>query len=196
MKSITKQIVNRIRGNGRGWVFTPQDFLDLGSRAAIDQTLSRLAQADTIRRLKRGLYDYPKQHPRLGQLTPSPDAIANAIARKTGAAWQVSNARAANALGLTTQVPAKPIYFIHGTPQQVTIGQQTIDFRQGSARRMVGAGTTWGTALRALDYFGKDGINDDVIAQLADKLTAKDIAALRKSFYAIPDWKRNVINQI
>ena len=196
MNSTSKQIISRIRGKGKGWVFTPKDFLDLGGRAAVDQAISRLAKTGTIRRLKRGLYDYPKRHPRLGQLTPSPDDIASAIARKTGGHWQMSSARAANAIGLTTQVPAKPIYFIQGSPGKIVIGQQVIMFRRGSPKRMAGAGTPAGTILQALDYLGRDGISDDVVAQLAKRLTNKDIAALQKYSNYVPDWKRSVINQL
>ena len=36
---------------------------DIGSREAIDITLHRLARKGTIRRLARGVYDYPKDHP-------------------------------------------------------------------------------------------------------------------------------------
>ena len=205
VKTVSKQIVNRIRNKGRGWVFTPKDFLDLGNRAAIDQTLSRLVQTDdqhrsnqglAVRRLHQGLYDFPKYHSRMGLLSPAPDAIADAVARKTGGKWQVSSTRAANAVGLTTQVPAKPNYFIQGAPKKIKIGQLTINFRKASSRQMIGAGTSWGTVLRALDYLGKDGITNDVVAKLANKLSDKDIVALQKNSYAIPDWKRNLVNRI
>jgi len=36
------------------------DFLDLGSRDAIDQALSRMTSAGDIRRITRGLYDLPR----------------------------------------------------------------------------------------------------------------------------------------
>ena len=70
------KIKRRIIGKGRGAVFTPADFLDLGSRASVDQTLSRLTDQGVIRRLARGIYDYPKTSPRLGRLSPDPDAVA------------------------------------------------------------------------------------------------------------------------
>lgn len=66
------KIKRRIIGKGRGAVFTPADFLDLGSRASVDQTLSRLTDQGVIRRLARGIYDYPKTSPRLGRLSPDP----------------------------------------------------------------------------------------------------------------------------
>jgi hypothetical protein len=57
-------ILDRIRASGRGKVFASKDFLDLGSREAVDQALSRLARAGEIQRLGRGLYHYPRTNPR------------------------------------------------------------------------------------------------------------------------------------
>ena len=80
MSAVADKIINRVRGKGRGWAFTPKDFLDLGTRGSVDMSLTRLVQAGHIRRIGRGLYDYPKLHERLGALTPDADAIAQAVA--------------------------------------------------------------------------------------------------------------------
>ena len=98
----------------RGGVFTPSDFLDVAGRAAVDQALSRLVKGGKLRRLARGLYDFPKLHPKLGPLSPAPDDVAQALARETGSQVQIVGARAANALGLSTQVPAKSSYLTDG----------------------------------------------------------------------------------
>jgi hypothetical protein len=81
MKSIKKspqavdsRIVATIHGRGRGSVFVPADFLEIGSREAVDLALHRLARKGTIRRLARGVYDFPKEHPVLGPLSPSAEA--------------------------------------------------------------------------------------------------------------------------
>ncbi len=63
------QILSRIYGRGNGCVVTPGDFLDLGSRQAVDLALHRLAKKGTLRRLARGLYDYPRIDPELGFLS-------------------------------------------------------------------------------------------------------------------------------
>ena len=47
-KSIDGQILQRVKAVGRGRVFTPRDFLDLGSRDAVDKALSRHAQSGAI----------------------------------------------------------------------------------------------------------------------------------------------------
>ena len=107
--SMQDKIVERLRRQGQGKVFTPKDFLDLGSRESVDQALSRLAKAETVQRLGRGLYCYPKINKRLGIIiSPDVDEIASALARQTGSRIAPSGAMAANRLGLSTQVPAKP----------------------------------------------------------------------------------------
>ena len=79
-QSIDSQILATIRKRGNGSVLVPADFLDLGSREAVDIALHRLARRGTIRRLARGVYDFPKEHPVLGPLQPSAEAVAKAEA--------------------------------------------------------------------------------------------------------------------
>ena len=74
MQSIDSKILSRIYGRGKGCVVTPSDFLDLGSRQAVDLTLHRLVKKGTLRRLTRGLYDYPRIDPDIGFLSPTTDA--------------------------------------------------------------------------------------------------------------------------
>src|ERR1700680_1673193 len=103
---VTQQIVQRAAAKGRGAVFTPNDFLHLGSRAAVDQALSRIARAGRLRRVARGLYDYPRIDPQLGPLTPSTDPVAQALARETGSLVQVAGAQAAHKLRFSIPAPA------------------------------------------------------------------------------------------
>src|SRR5262245_24533067 len=105
------EILRRMRGSDRGKVFTSKDFLDAGSREALDQALSRLLRTGAIQRLGRRLYCYPQKNPRLGiPVSPDPDEIAQPLARQTGSRIVPSGAVAANRLGLSMQVPAKPTY--------------------------------------------------------------------------------------
>lgn len=174
----TDKIKRRIVGKGRGAVFTPGDFLDLGSRAAIDQALSRLADQGVIRRLTRGIYDFPKQSPKLGVLSPDADAVARAIARKDRHVMQVSPARAANMLGLTAQVPAKAVYLTNGPSRTRQIGSQSIIMRNAVAKNLVGAGRPTGIVFQALRYLGKNGVDSVAIARIARALDADTRAAL------------------
>ena len=110
IQSLDTKMHSRIQGNGRGWCFTPNAFLDLAGKDAIWVTLSRLVQKGIIRRLARGLYDYPRQHSKLGLLAPDPDTVAMALASRDAIRLQASAAYAANLLGLSEQVPAKVVF--------------------------------------------------------------------------------------
>ena len=59
-QSIEDKLVSRIYGTGRGWAFSQADFADLGSRSAIDLALYRRECEGIIRRVIRGIYDYPR----------------------------------------------------------------------------------------------------------------------------------------
>ena len=119
MRDLTLKVLGRVKAGRPGAVFTTKAFGDLGKRASVDQALSRLARAGKIRRLSRGVYDFPKTHPALGSLSPDPDAVAKAIADQAGYRLQPTPARAANALGLSSQVPAQIVYLTDGSSRKI-----------------------------------------------------------------------------
>lgn len=190
------KIRRRIRGKGRGAIWTASDFTDLGPRTAVDQALSRLTDQGILRRLAQGLYDFPKISPRLGALSPSLDAVADAIARKDGRVLQISPAQAANQLGLTTQVPAKTVYLTDGPTRTRKIGAQTIELRHASSKNLIGAGQASGTVLQALRYLGEDGIDMAAIDQIARTLNADDKARLYRDSKGAPAWMQPIAEQI
>jgi hypothetical protein len=51
-QSIDNAMLNRIFGSRGGAAFSPSDFLDLGSRRAVDLALHRLVERKILRRLK------------------------------------------------------------------------------------------------------------------------------------------------
>jgi len=196
MQSVTNKILKRIMGKGRGSVVVPKDFLDLGSRAAVDQALSRLVKAGTIRRLKWGVYDYPRQHDRLGMLSASPDHVAKAIADRDGSKLQISGARAANMLGLSTQVPAKYVYLTDSSSKNITVGNRTVSLRRAVPGNLIGAGQTSGMVFQALRYLGKSGVDSHAIITLRSKLSPSDKKALGKAAKDMPAWMQDVVVQV
>jgi len=196
MQSIDSNILSRIYGTGRGSVFTPGRFLDLGSRDAVDKILSRLVQKGTIRRLARGLYDYPERHPVMGILTPSPDAIARALAGKEGIRLQPSGAYAAKRLGLATQVPARIVYLTDGPSRTVKVGNQEIRLQRTTPRNMRPAGRVSGLVIQALRHLGQKNVNDAVIQALKRKLSDRDKKWLMKDIAYAPAWVGKHLREI
>jgi hypothetical protein len=189
-------ILKRIRVHGRGWVFTPKAFLDLGTRSAVGLVLWRLTQDKTIHRLAQGLYDYPRIHKKLGILAPNPDDIAAVLAAKTGSRAQVSGARAANLMGLTDQVPAQLVYLTDGPARRVKIGAQTIQLKPTRPSKFPGAGTLAGLALQAVRAVGPHANKDLVVRQLSRALSSRDRAQLAKLTKHAPAWSHEIIRQL
>lgn len=196
MKSTVSKTLYRIRGKGRGSVHITRDFLDLGTRAAVDQALSRLVQRGHLRRLDQGIYDFPKMHPRLGALSPDPVAVAQAAARKAGCRIQVSGAQAANALGMTTQVPARLVFLTDGASKQIQLGAQVIELRHAVPRNLTGAGRKSGVVIQALRHLGRKAVDDAVIGKLQATLSADDKVVLQADAATAPDWIKLVVASI
>lgn len=187
--------MRRARSGGRGGVFTPSDFLDVAGRAAVDQALSRLAKVGKLRRLARGLYDFPRVHPKLGPLSPAPDDVAQALARETGSQVQIAGARAANALGLSNQVPAKSIYLTDGPSRRVVLGKRVVDLRHASPKHLIAPGSPAGTVVQALRHVGPVRAAD--VAQLAARhLSPNDKKTLASTAIQAPAWMRPTLVSI
>ncbi|KTE27470.1 MULTISPECIES: DUF6088 family protein [Alphaproteobacteria] len=187
--------MKRVRASGRGSVFTPSDFLTVAARSSVDQALSRLVKGGQLRRLARGLYDFPKLHPKLGALSPAPDDVAHALARETGSQVQISGARAANALGLSTQVPAQSTYLTDGPSRRVVLGKRVVDLRHASPKHLIAPGSPAGTVVQALRHVGPVRAAD--VAQVAARrLSANDKKTLASTAVQAPAWMRPTLVSI
>lgn len=195
-QTIENKILTRIFGKGKCWVFTPNHFLDLGGRPTVDTALRRLRQAGTIRRIARGLYDYPKTHDKLGLLSPTPDAIARAIAKSDAIRLQPSGAYAVNLLGLSLQVPAQIVYLTDGAEKTVEIGKQQIHLRRTTPKNMVTAGSTSGLVIQGFRYLGKGNVTAEHIAHLQRTLSLDDRKKLWKDRVHAPAWMRRHFDEI
>ena len=196
MSAVADRIMKRVRGKGRGWVFTPKHFLDLGSRGSVDMALSRLTKSFAIRRLDRGLYDYPREHHALGALSPDPAALAAAHAVKSGDRLAISGAAAANRLGLSTQVPAKASYATTGPTQVKRTAGRSLTLRHSRAPVLDTASGTANAVLQALALLGRAKVDADTIQRLASQLDSDDMRKLLRARASMPGWMGDVILKI
>jgi len=196
-KSIDSQILRRMRSRGKGRAFTPSDFLDLGTRAAVDQALSRNARAGRIRKVARGLYDVPRDHPVMGRLSPTTDAVVQAVARRTGLRLLPSGAHAANAFGLSDQVPVRAVYSADVRRSRlIKLGKSSILLQPAGARTLATAGTVGGDLIQALRWLGRSNVNADTVARLRRNLRATDKAKLLAQIHHAPAWVADVLRQV
>lgn len=193
--SLMQMIRRKIHAKHRGWVFTPKAFMGIGPRTAVDQALSRLLRKGEIRRLAHGLYEFPKVHPRIGVLSPSPEAIAKAIAEKTQTRIMVSGAEAANRLGLSTQVPAHNIFLTNGPSRTIQVGNQEVVLKHVAASKIPGAGTEAGMVIQALRSFGTYHVGEAPLASLSEKLPELVKAKIKQLTPSAPGWMQPTLRQ-
>ena len=195
-QAIDSRIVAAIHSRGRGSVFVPADFLDIGSREAVDVALHRLARQQTIRRLARGVYDFPKEHPVLGPLAPSAEEIARALAGRDRTRLQPAGAYAANALGLSEQVPAKAVFLTDGPARTVKVGPTTIQLRRTTPKNMETAGRLSGLLIQALRELGQEHVTRERRDHLKRTIPADKRRELLKDLRLAPAWMHPIFREL
>lgn len=195
-QSIVSRVIAAIRGRGRGSVFVPADFVHIGSKETVDVVLHRLAKQGTIRRLARGVYDFPKEHPVLGPLAPSAEAVALALAGRDRTRLQPAGAYAANTLGLTEQVPARAVFLTDGPARTVTIGPTTIQLRRTTPKNMEAAGRLSGLLIQAFRELGREHVTQQRRDHLKRTIPADKRRDLLKDLRLAPAWMHPIFREL
>lgn len=190
------RIIRRIYDHGRGWVLTSDHFLDIASRASVRVALKSICDRGIIRRLSRGVYDYPEIHPDLGPLQPSPESIVRAISTAEHRKIQPSGAYAANLLGLTEQVPARIVFLTDGPPKKLNVGGRTIMLNKTTPKNMAGAGRLSGLLIQALKHLRQPHVTPRIVEHLARTLTPEQKAQLLKDIKLYPDWIGQIVREL
>lgn len=187
-QSIEKSVLSRIYGRGRGSVVSPSDFLDLGSRGGVDLALSRLTKKGILRRVDRGVYGYPEKSRLIGELSPRPEEVAKALARRGNRQLLPSGAYAANLLGFTEQVPVKVEYLTDGPTRRVMIRKLPVTLKQTTPARLATAGRVSGTVAQALRFLRKERVDDAIVEKLRKRLSKDDKKQLLRDIPLVPAW--------
>jgi hypothetical protein len=194
-------ISDRMMSAGVRSVWTPQDFLDLGSRDAVDQVLHRLTRTGDIRRIARGLYDKPVLNRLTGKPTyPDPRAVIDALARRDQARILVDGVTAANDLGLSDAVPARIVVHTDARLKPITLGNLRIDFKTTAPSRLHWAGRPAMRVVQALHWLHDAGGDTDpaVAKRLHTIFTDPDHGAdivddLRGDMLTLPLWMQRIL---
>jgi hypothetical protein len=199
------QIAGRIQATPDA-VWTPVDFLDLGSREVVDKTLQRLTLASQIRRLDRGLYDRPRRNQLTGQMSvPDYRRVIQAVARRDQTRMLVDGMTAANDLGLSDAVPGRIVVHTDGRSRAIKLGKQIIAFRPTAPSKLFWADRPAMRVVQALHWL-RDSLADPddcrrILRRLRTILAEKDqgpaIATdLAKGLPTLPAWMQDVVRQL
>ncbi len=197
MQAVKYKILSRIYGRGRGWSFSPSDFVGEFERKQIDNALSDLTQEGKIRRICRGLYDYPKYSELLGtELSPEFDHVAQAFARKFNWRIQPSGDAALNLLGLSTQVPGKYLYLSDGPDRAYSIGKYQLQFKKTALKDIGFKYRDSGLIVQALKALGKERITGEVIEKIRKQIAPEKYGKILKDTQTVTGWVYDAIKEI
>jgi hypothetical protein len=189
MLPLRRRIEQRLKQEGRGWVFSRKDLRDIAASGPAGVILSRLVHHGFIRRIGRGLYECPQESRLLKTaLPPDLEQAAQAIARKHRWTIAPEGALAANLLGLSTQVPARIVYLSDGPSRKVTVGTQTIAFRNASPKDLRMDHYSSRLIAQALRFLGKSNVDEKVILHLKRRLPGRDRARFLVDARYATDW--------
>ncbi len=197
MRSIDSKAFSKISGSGRGYVFSGADFVDQFPGDNIDKALSNLNKEGKIRRIMRGIYDFPKYSELLQQyLSPEIDKVAHALARKFK--WQIepSGDTALYLLGLSTQVPARYVYFSNGPKREYKVMDNPLEFKKIALKNVGFKYAESALLVQAIKSLGKDNISAEIITKLKQKIDSKLYPKIVKDTKTVTDWIYNVIKQV
>lgn len=192
-----QQIREYISTKGPGTVFIPADFASITDADRISMCLTRLEKSGMIRRIMRGIYDYPEFSQLLNEyVAPDPEKVAQAIARNYG--WTIipCGDTALNLLGLSTQVPANWQYISNGPYKAYSYDRITITFKRTTNRKISGLSYKTRLVIQAIQALGKDHITDSIVERLTNNLSQEEKATLLSESKYVPDWIYSVIKQI
>ena len=192
-----KLIRDRINQSEIGTVYVAIDFVDISDKTNVNAYLARLVDEGLIRRVLHGVYDKPEYNDFLEEyVAPSPDKVANAIARNFGWSIVPCGDTALNLLGLSTQVPAAWVYVSDGTYKEYAYDNTTIQFKKTTNKEVSKLSYKTALTVQALKALGKDKIDDTVISRLSKILTAEEKKTMLEEAKAATSWIYEYIKQI
>jgi len=186
MQRLSERILAHAERLPEGAPVSAKSLLHLGSRAAVDQALSRLADRGQLVRASRGVYLCPVST-RFGTRAPSVEQAVEALATQRGEVIVPSGAAAANALGLTTQVPVRSVYLTSGRSRTMTLGKRTVELRHAPRWQLALGNRPAGEAVRALAWLGP-GRAESALVLLKRKLPRSAFGELVAAAPQLPTW--------
>lgn len=193
-ETLSEQILSAFGALTEGEPLSAKALLHLGSRAAVDQTLARLTRRGQIIRLARGQYVRPVQT-RFGQRSPDVEKTVQALATSLGETITVNGATAANRLGLSVQVPIRPVYLTSGRSRTLNFGKQAVELKHAPPWLLLEPRSPVGDLLRAAQWAGAKR-SGEVLSTGMSRLSPTERTRLARLRGRMPAWLAQSVSKV
>ncbi len=186
MTGLPSRILQLADESPEGTALCANALLHLGTRAAVDQALSRLARRGELMRICQGIYVQPVQF-RFGLRPPSIGKVLASLSTLWGEPIVPCGALAANAFGLTTQVPMRLVYLTSGPDRKLTFGRLIVEMRHAPRWQLAAPHRPAGDAVRALSWLDPSEVAEG-LRTIRSRLSPEDFLQLAELRAAMPSW--------
>ena len=195
MQSVENKILTKIKRKPRGVLLFPEEFYLLGSSEAIRLALHRLEKKKEIVRVAQGIYVRPKISDLIGEVLPSAEEVAEAIAKRDRIRTLPTGAYALNALGLSTQVPMKIVLLTDGSPRVIKVGKRTIKLKKTSPKNLLAKGSISRLVIQALKEIGNKKQSPEEEAKIIALLKTENRQHLIHDIPLAPVWIQKIMKK-
>ena len=192
--SVPQRIMERAEALPAATPICAKALLDLGSRAAVDQALSRLVRQERLDRIYPGIYMRTIMT-RYGPVSPDVDAAVRNLSEMWGEVIVPSGGAAANFLGLTTQLPIQTVYWTSGPTRRLHFGRLVVKLLRVARWKLVAPDRRSGMAVRALAFFGRYQV-EHTVTEVASRLTGSDRAEFLALRAVMPSWMAEPVSAV
>jgi hypothetical protein len=183
MERLTEIILKKTNALPEGAPVSAKMLLHLGTRPAIDQSLSRLVRRGKLLRVTR-----------FGSSAPLVEKLIGELSVQRGETIVPSGASSANALGLTTQVPVRTVYLTSGRSRKLMLGKQVVELQHVPSWQLTLAKEPAGEIVRALAWAGPERVRE-VLKEIEGKVPQSEIQRINQHISLFPGWMASALSQ-
>ena len=195
MISVEDKIEKSIKSKPRGTLLFADDFSEYGSPEAVRQALKRLNEQKVITRIAQGIYVRPQQSEFIGEIMPSVEDVAQAIAKRDKIKIIPTGTHALNLLGLSTQIPLNLVYLTDGAPREIRIGNRSIKLKKTTPKNLMAKGKISKLAIQALREIGQKELTEELKLKVIELLKQENKKELAYDISLAPVWIRKIMKQ-
>lgn len=193
--TVQEQIDIKVKAAEPGTLFFVNDFSEYDN-VYVSKILSLMVSYNILERLAKGIY-YKPIVTEYGNVYPSAEKIVRAIAEHEHAEILPTGESALNSLGLSTQVPMKPVYLTTGSPRVITVGRKQIRLKRRTPRMYAYKSKLMPILELALKTRRQKNISEEDISRIRELLrNSQEKELVYDDLSNAPVWIRKTVKQL
>ena len=186
LSQLPSKIMTYVSAQPEATPLRPNDFYHLGCPETVNQAMSDLTESGRLSQVCEGIF-VQLVETRFGTHFPNFEKVIPHLADIWDETIVPCGGASANVLGMTTQVPVRPVYLTSGPNRVLKIGGQTIELRNAPKWQLTGPNHPAGNAIRALAWLGREEA-ENAIEMIGQSGSIEELREIIGSCETMPEW--------